>query len=30
MSVFVVDRSDIDRIIELAGELDLRIQRRFA
>jgi hypothetical protein len=30
MSVFVVDRNDIDRIIELAGELDLRIQRRFA
>ncbi|KGF81482.1 hypothetical protein IA69_12580 [Massilia sp. JS1662] len=29
MSVFVVDRNDIDRIIQLAGELDLRIQRQF-
>ena len=29
MSVFVVDRNDIDRIIELASELDLRIQRQF-
>lgn len=29
MSVFVVERNDIDRIIELADDLDLRILRRF-